>query len=82
MKHSKGDLHLVEYHNPDNGRRCRIWLFRKQSPGPDTSAVHHDLKTANEDHVIVVSFKDAQDRYHCHRYPMANVARSEQAPEE
>lgn len=76
----KGDLHLVEYNNPANGRRHRIWLFRRQTPQPDTSMVHSDLTTNNDGHAIVVSFKDSQDGDHCHRYPMTNVARTEQGP--
>lgn len=82
MKSTKGDLYLVEYHNPANRRRSRVWLFRKQIPVPDTLAVHHDLKTGSEDHAIVITFKDRQDKTHCHRYPMANVARTEQTPDD
>ena len=80
MNKPKGDLHLVEYRNPANDRRHRIWLFRKQSPAPNTSAVHCKLKTFSEEHTIVVSFEDKKGEGHFHRYPMVNVARSEAGP--
>jgi len=79
---SKGDLHLVEYRNPDNGRRHKVWLFRKQSPPPDTSAVHCGLKTLTEDGAVVVRFQDRNGEDHWHKYPMENIARVESAPEE
>lgn len=76
----KGDLHLVEYRNPDNGRRHKVWLFHRQSPPVDTSMVHCDLKTVAEDRAIVVKFQDVNGRAHRHIYPMANIARVESAP--
>lgn len=76
----KGDLHLVEYRNPDGGRCHRIWLFRRQSPAPDTSLVHRSLKTNHDGHAVVVSFEDMDGKAHRHIYPMVNVARSEASP--
>ncbi len=76
----KGDLHLMEYRNPDNGRRHRMWLFHRQSPAPDTSAVDRNLMTAGDGHMILVSFDDKNGGHHCHRYPMANIARIKAAP--
>ena len=82
MEPTKCNLHLVKYSNPSNGRCHRIWLFRRQIPQPDTSMVHSDLKTRSSDDMIMVEFKDAQGGSHYHKYPMINIARTEQGPDE